>query len=297
MFNMFASKSPFILSCSNDNFIYTKCNINKSDIMSNENKIGRNILFGGRTLALGGVASGLASLGFKVFVSAPLIDSNILLNSIRFNTMFNYPVNYIFTQDSFINNYENIGISGYSEINTLRMLPNLITFRPCDINEIIGVYDILSNYNNTSVIVIGSEKTKKLLGTNPKYVVAGAYRVRREKGEANGIIIATGSEVTLALNVAEELFQYGIDLRVITMPSRELFERQNERYKYSLIPRELKTFVIEFGECKLWNKYATNDDYIFGINNYKSGTKLELLNYYNLTKDSIKAKIIELMKN
>ena len=96
---------------------------------------------------------------------------------------------------------------------------------------------------------------------------------------------------------AEELFPYGIDLRVVSMPSRELFETQNDRYKFSLIMGELKTFVIEFGETKLWEKYATDEEYIFGVNNYSfSGTKGELLGHYNLTKDNIKAKIIELMK-
>lgn len=299
MFNMFASKSPFILSCSNDNFINTKCSIIKSGIMSNKNKIGRNILFGSRTLAMGGISNGLASLGFKVFISTPLIDSTSLINSIKLSTMFNYPVNYIFTQDSFINNYENLGISSSFELNTLRMIPNLITIRPCDINEIIGTYEILSNYKKSVAIIIGSEKTPKFIGTNPKYVVAGAYRIRREKGELNGTIIATGTEVSLAIDIAEELYSsYGIDLRVVTMPSMGLFENQNDRYKYSLIPKEIKTFVIEFNNSMLWNKYATSEEYIFGVSSYvPCGTKLELLKKYNLTKDNIKAKIIELIKN
>lgn len=297
MFNMFASKSPFILSCSNDNFINTLCQINKSEIMSNDNKLGRNILFGSRTSAMGGIANGLASLGFKVFISMPLIDSINILNSIKLSVMFNYPVHYIFTQDTFINTYNNLGITAFNEMNILRLIPNLITFRPCDINEIIGTYEILSNYKKTTAMVIGSEKMSKFVGTNPKYVVAGAYRVRRESGEANGTIIATGTEVNVALSIAEELMPYGIDLRVVTMPSRELFEAQNDRYKYSLIPKELKTFVIEFGESKLWNKYATDEEYIFGLKSYsKCGTKLELLNNYGLIKDSIKAKIIEIMK-
>lgn len=297
MFNMFASKSPFVLSGSNDNFKYTLCNISKSDIMSNDNKIGRNILFGSRTLLMSGVANGLASLGFKVFISAPLIDSLNMLSGIKLSALNNYDVHYTFTQDTFTNSYENMGISAYNEINILRSIPNLITFRPCDINEIIGSYEIISNHKRTTAMIIGSEKTNKLVGTNPKYVVAGAYRVRRERGEANGVIIATGSEVSKALEIAEELMPYGIDLRVVTMPSRELFELQNDRYKYSLVPEHLKTFVIEYGDKMLWHKYATSEDYIFGINNYsKCGTKLELLNDYDLTKDSIKAKIIELMK-
>ena len=129
--------------------------------------------------------------------------------------------------------------------------------------------------------------------------MAGAYRVRREKGELNGTIIATGSEVSLAIDIAEELYSsFGIDLRVVTMPSMGLFENQNDRYKYSLIPSELKTFVIEFNSPMLWNKYATSNEYIFGVSSYvPCGTKLELLKKYNLTKDNIKAKIIELIKN
>ena len=294
---MFASKSPFILSGSNDNFTNTLCNISKSDILSSSTT-GRNILFGNRSFTMGGVANGLASLGFKVFISTTLTESISMLNSIKLSIMYNYPVHYVFTQDSFLSSYENMGISPFNEISILRLLPGLITFRPSDINEIIGIYEIISNYKKSTAMIIGSEKTAKLTGTNPKYVVAGAYRVRREKGEANGTIIATGTEVSLAISIAEELMPYGIDLRVITMPSRELFESQNERYKYSLIPRELKTFVIEFGEKKMWSKYATDDEYIFGLNTYcKSGTKLELLNNYGLIKDSIKAKIIELMKN
>lgn len=297
IFNILASKSPFILSGSNDNFIYTKSSISKSDIMSIDNPTGRNILFGGRTLAMGGIANGLASLGFKLFISAPLIHSNLLRPFIRFSGQNYLPVNYIFTQDTFLNTYDDSGVSSVDEINSLRLIPNLINFRPADINEIIGMYNILANYKKATTIIIGSEKVKKLIGTNPKYVVAGAYRARRERGEANGIIIATGSEVSLALRVAEELFPYGIDFRVVTMPSQELFSVQNERYKLGLLPKELKTFVIEFGETTLWQKYATSEEYIIGINKYPvSGMKEELLKYYNLDVDSIKTKIIELMK-
>lgn len=296
MFNMFASKSPFVLSLSDDNFSNTLCNISKSNNMSSEEKIGRNILFGSRTSCMGGVANGLASLGFKVFVSTPLINSTLLINTIKLSSLNNYDVHYIFTQDTLTNTYDSI--SAYNEINMLRLIPNLITFRPCDINEIIGIYEIIGSYKKPTAIVIGNDKVNKLIGTNPKYVVAGAYRVRRERGEANGTIIATGSEVTLALQIAEELMPYGIDLRVVSMPSRELFEVQNDRYKYSLIPNSLKTFVIEFGNTMLWNKYATSDDYIFGLHTYpKVGERLELLNNYGLVKDNIKAKIIELMKS
>jgi len=298
MFNILASKSPFVLSLSNNNFNYTKTKINKSDWMTKENPTGRNINLGERIISMGGIANGLAYLGFKVFVSTPLINSNILKQSIKMSAFNNLSVNYIFTQDSFINSDEETGFGIVDEINSLRLIPNLINFRPSDINEIMGVYQILSNYKKPSTIIIGNSKTKKLEGTNPKYVVAGAYRIRREKGEANAIIIASGSEVTYALKIADELLPYGIDFRVISMPSQELFELQNDRYRYSLMPDYLKTFVIEFGESSLWNKYATDKEYIFGINKFgMNGTKEELVKYYNLDIDTIKTKIIEIMKN
>ena len=298
IFNLFAKKSPFILSASSDNFFYSKCNINKSERMSVENPTGRNIYFGKRTLAMTGISNGLASLGFKMFINAPLIDSSILRPFIKFSSNASLPVVYQFINDTFMHTYNSTGISAYEEINSLRLIPNLVNFRPADINEIIGIYNVVSNYNKTFSIIIGDSKIKKLQNTNPKYVLAGAYRVKREKGEASGNIIATGSEVSLALRLAEDLLEYGIDLRVISMPSMELFKLQKDRYKFSLIPKELKTFVLEFGDVNLWHGFVSGDEYILGMtNNNEYGTKEELMNCYNLDLDSLKTKIIELMKN
>lgn len=296
--NILTNKSPFILCGSNNNFVFTKASINKSEIMSKDNPTGRNILFGGRTISMGGIANGLASLGFKVFISAPLIDENILASQIKVSTMNNLNVCYIFTHDTFLNTYEDLGNSAINEINNLRMIPNLITLRPADINEIIGTYEIISNYKKPVAIVIGSGKLKKLIGTNPKYVVAGAYRVRRERENVNAIIIASGSEVNYAIEIVNELTPYGIDFRVVSMPSNNLYDIQNAKYKNILLPKDIKTFVLEFGSNDVLDKYATNESYVLGINKFSgAGTKEELLNFYDLNKDSIKAKIIELLKN
>ena len=225
----------------------------------------------------------------------PLIYSNYLYKD--FNLLINesLPITYIFTYDTFINSYNNSHVT--YELNGLRLIPGLINFRPCDINEIMGSYAIVSKLNKPSTIVIGSEKVSKLVGTNPKYVIAGAYRVKRERGEATGVLISSGAEVNLALKLAEELLPYNIDLRVVTVPSIELFESQSERYKYTLLPSDLKTFVLEFSESKFWRGY-TKAKYILGIDKYtSSGSKQELLNYYNLDMDSLKTRIIELMKD
>lgn len=293
--NLVASKSPFIFSLSND-FNTTLCNIGKSNIMNKDNILERNILFNNNILTMGSMSLGLAKLGFKVFVSLPLVESSLIHKAIKIAILENLPLKYIFTQDSFLNTYQDN--SATYELNSLRLIPNLVNFRPSDINEIIGTYSIISNINKPCTIVVGSEKVTKLIGTNPKYVVAGAYRVKRERGEANGVLISSGTEVKVALKLCEELLPYGIDFRVVTMPSKELFEGQSERYKYTLLPHELKTFVLEYSNTSFWMGYATDERYVLGVDKYASaGTKEELLNYYNLDVDSLKTRIIELMKD
>ncbi len=296
IFNLMASKSPFILNVSDGNFNNTKCLIKTANFMSKEDKSARNIDFGSKTLAMGGISLGLASLGFKVFVSTPLVNVNKIFDLIKLSTQNNYDVNFIFTQDNFID--RNYGACAVSEINLLRLIPNLITIKPADIDEVVGSYEILSNLRKTAVLVMDNEKMPKLLGTNPKYVMAGAYRILKEQERLDAIIVSSGPEVKYALKVAEDLRQYNFDIRVVVMPSWELFSIQTERYQNILLPKEIKTFTLEFSNTLLWQVYASGKEYALGLNTYpKEGTKAELLNEYNLDLDAIKTKIIEILKN
>ena len=297
IFNLIAAKSPFVLSASNDNFYYNKCLINNTSFMNKEEKMGRNILFGERPLALGSVTLGLASLGFKMFVSTSLTNESAIESLIKIASLNNLDITYVFTEDTFLNTYAELGYHPVNEINNLRSIPGLITFRPADINEVLGVYEIITSHKKTTAIIVGNINTKKLEDTNPKYVLAGAYRVRREREEANAIIISSGSEVPIALRLATELAPYGIDFRVVSMPSSDLFAMQNEKYQNMLLPSNVKTFTLEYSSKDFWYKYATGKEYILGIDKYViGGTKEELLNAYNLNIDSLKAQIIEQMK-
>lgn len=272
IFNILANKTPFIL---NLYLAENIMNISNSMVMSNLNQVGRNISFKNKALAMGGVANGLASLGLKIFISAPILYSNMLKPFEIKAAKYNMPVNYVYYNDEIVLN----------EINSLRIIDNLITLCPADINEIIGVYSIVANYKKSFAIVLSNHKKRKIAGTNSKYVIAGAYRIKREKGEANGVLVATGKDVDMAEVIAEELIPYGIDLRVVSMPSMELYEMQNERYRISLFPAELNTFIIEEGDNSLWQKYVANKGYVFSLNN-------EIKD-----KETIKNKIIEIMKN
>ena len=266
MFNILAKKSKFILSIFND--LNSVCKINNTEIMNKNNPVARNIYVGSRNNSIGYIANGLASLGFKVFLSSKLTNSTFFLPAIKQSINYKYPVTYIF---------EGSG----EDMDIFRNIPNLITFRPADINEIIGTYEIVNNLEHSTVIVLNDAIIKKIELTNPRYVLAGAYRVLKESEQLHGTIIATGSEVSLALEVAKELLNYGVNLRVTSMPSKKLFYRQSEKYRNSLIPKALPIFVIEFGNT-IWREF-TNEEYIFSNKTIN-------------TKENIIEKIIELLK-
>lgn len=294
--NIVASKSPFILCTSDIDFAINKNNITKSTLMSKENPLGRNIYFHNRVLSMAGVSCGLAFLGFKVFASTYLVNENLIASSIKLSLINNLNINFTFTHDTFLNSYQ-YSLHSFDEVSHLYSIPNLINFRPCDINEIIGTYDLLSQFEQTTTLILGNDKTPKINGSQSKYVPAGAYPIKKETEELNAIIIASGSEVSIALKLAFELSYYGILIRVVSMPSESIFTMQTERYKNILLPKDIKTFVIDFNNASFAYKYVSGKDYILDINKYTfGGSKEELLNEYNLNTDALKARIIELMK-
>ncbi len=116
--------------------------------------------------------------------------------------------------------------------------------------------------------------------------------VRKEKYHLDGIIIATGSEVEIAVDIAKELYTSGIDVRVVSMPSMELFLKQNPKYEEQLLPKDVPTFVIEAGSSLIWNRFATKPEYIFGINRFgMSGKTEEIIKYLKFDKTAILEKI------
>ena len=296
IFNAYANKSPFVLTLSNDNFITTMMNIKKEDIMSKDNLTARNILLGNRTLAMGFIANALSQQGYITFVSAPLNDSLLLNQAMVMSAMYNYPVHYVYTNASVIDSMDELNIPLVNAMDNLHNISNLITFRPCCINEIIGIYDLLAKYRGPSSIVVGSDK-RMILSSDPKYVVAGAYCIKKERLKLDGILISRGTEVKRALEIAEELVEQNIDLRVVSMVSMELFNRQSKTYQNALLKEGVPVFVIETGGANSYLRY-TKEPYIMSINNYNtSGTKEELLHQFNLTKDEIKKNIIKLLKS
>lgn len=290
--NFIAPKTRFFLGGSADLSSSTKTIIAKSRLMSSENPTGRNIAFGVREHAMGAILNGMAISGLRVFGSTFLSFADYLKPAMRMSALMKLPVTYVFTHDSV-----SIGADGpthqpIEQLTMLRAMPNMTVFRPADINEIIGAWEYTIKSKEAVSIVISKEKMNILKHTNGKYVKYGAYIVRKEKYHLDGIIIATGSEVSTALKIAEELFTQGIDLRIVSMPSMELFLKQNPVYEEKLLPKDVKTITLEAGSTLMWHRFASDSKCTLGIDTFGiSGKKDDALKFVGFDYNTLLMKI------
>lgn len=266
--------------------------------IKDEHYDGKNIWFGVREHAMGAILNGLALSPFRVFGSTFLVFSDYLKPSIRLAALMDLPVAYMFTHDSI-----NIGQDGpthqpIEQLASLRSIPNMYVYRPADKKEIIGCYQSILNSDHPSALILSRNEVSILNDTSYEETLKGAYIVRKEQKKLNGIIIATGTEVHTAYHIAYELYEKdSIDLRVISMPSMEVFKEQSEEYKSNLIPIGYKTFVIEAGSSFGWHEFVYNDKYLMTVDKFGiSGSKDDVLNYCDFSYEQIKEKIEKLLK-
>ena len=268
---------------------------NKGDLTS-KNLYGKNIMFGGRNALMGSTANGLALSGYRPFVATHLAYSSKLLPSIKMTSLMNLPVTYIFTHDSITAGNDGPVNQPINELATLRSIPNLFVFRPADIKEIIGTWDIILNNKIPAVISLPKTEIKAEQGTNPAGVVKGAYVAGKEKVTPRLVILATGSEVQVAKSIQVKLLSEGIDSRVVSMPCMELYNLQTEEYKQSLFPKNIPIFVLEYGSSFGFEKFVPSSNYLFNINKFGiSASKEDVLKYMNLDLNSIAEKIKSLL--
>ena len=258
---------------------------------------GNNINFGVREHAMGAILNGLALNNFFAFGSTFLVFSDYLKPAIRMSALMNLPVTYIFTHDSI-----NIGPDGpthqpIEQLASLRNIPNLSVFRPADAKEIAGCWEYIINNKKPSCLVLSRNEVSLLDKTNHNSVSYGGYILRKEN-ELHAIIISTGSEVELTLKIANTLYDmYKIDIRVISMPNRELFLKQSKEYQEEILPKGYRTIVIEAGSKQGWEGFVYNDKYLITLNSFGySGTKDEVMAEMEFSFDKILKKIIKLLK-
>lgn len=295
--NSYATISPLIIGGNADVSSSTKMYLNELSPFLKDNYKGRNIKFGVREHAMAAIANGLALAGYRPFVSTFLSFSDYLKPALRLSALMNLPVTYIFTHDSISIGQDGPTHQPVEQLVSLRAVPNLEVFRPADSNEVIGSFKTIFENNKPSCLILGRDNIKILETTSISATSKGAYIVHNEERKLDGIIIATGEEVTLALSVMKLLKEKGYDLRVISMPSIERYNLLTAEEKEELFPVGAKKFVIEKGSSYSWYSFVYKDSYLFTLDKFgASGTQEEVDSFYGFTKEEISLKIEALLK-
>ena len=291
--NIIADKTPFILGGSSDMASSCRVNLNKEAYFTAKNYLGRNITFGAREAAMGSILSGISSYGFQTFGATHLRYAYYMLEDIKMNSLMDLPVCYIFTHDGFSNSKKGAVESSFEVLNILRNIPNILVFRPSDINEVIGCWDVILKCKKTTCLLISNEITHILKGSKASSVSHGAYIIRESKSGV-ATILSSGFDVTLSLVVAEELALEGIDLRVVSVPCKNILDKMNTSDINNLLVG--KIIVIESTGKDMWCRY-TNYENIIGLDAImSSGTVQTSMQKLGYDKDSIKDKIKNILK-
>ena len=296
--NSIVSNNEFIMGGSADLFTSTKTYINDLGDFSSKNYLGKNIFFGVREHAMAAIINGISLVGFRSYASTFLAFSDYMRPAMRIASILNLPVTYIFTHDSISIGSDGATHQPVEQLTSLRAMPNLEVFRPCDANEVIGTYKtIMKKKTGPSVISLSKTKLPILETTSSSGVEKGAYIVKNEQRKLDGIIISSGEEVHQAIEVSKRLNTKGIDVRVVSMPSIKRFLDQEDVYKEEILPVGIKKIVIEAGSSLSWNRLIFNKKYLITLDTFgDSGSRDELYEKYGFDIESLEEKIENLLK-
>jgi len=256
-------------------------------ILDSNNYNGNYIHYGVREHAMCAIANGLSTCGFIPYVGTFLVFITYCLGAIRMSALSKHQVLYVLTHDSIGLGEDGPTHQPIESLTILRSIPNLLTFRPADGKEVVGCYEqALKAIDKPSALILSRQKLPQLLSTNSKMVSFGGYTLK--KGN-DIILIATGSEVSLALKVMMELENEGMSTGVVSMPCCELFDIQDKIYKKNTLPKNIMKVSLEAGATTGWYKYA---DYCIGIDNFGlSGPGNEVMEYFGFSVNKIKDEI------
>jgi transketolase len=250
------------------------------NFMTKNNFSGKYIHYGIREHAMCSIANGISTFGILPVVSTFLVFITYCLAPIRMAALSYHRVLYVFTHDSIFLGEDGPTHQPIESLTVLRSIPNLLTIRPCDMNEVVGAYQIALENNGPTAIILSRQKLPNVENSCQVAMKRGAYIVY-EPEEINLILIATGSEVSLAVEVAKEMN----NIRVVSMPCCELFDIQDFTYKEELFPKHVKKLSLEAGGTNSWYKYV---DYVYGINTFGESANIkDLKSHFQFDKSSI----------
>ena len=261
---------------------------------SYKNRKGTNINWGIREFFMCSAANGiLLHGGLRTYVGSFLVFSDYSKAAIRMAALQQLPSIYLFSHDSLAVGEDGPTHQPVEQLAALRAIPNLNVFRPCDAKETYASYRLALESNKTPSAIILTRQNLPLLKNSSNYdlVKKGGYIISKERGNyPEFTIIASGSEVSLALDVKKYLYSLGLDIRVVSMPCVELFEAQDNAYQTSVLGKDYAHRIsIEMGSTLGWHKFAK---FSIGVDKFgASGKANDVIKNFGFTKETI-AKII-----
>ncbi len=263
-----------------------------SRIINSKNFNGNYIHYGVREHGMSAVMNGLALYGGLIpYGGTFLIFSDYCKPSIRLSALMGLRVIYIFSHDSIGLGEDGPTHQPIEQLAGLRAIPNLNVFRPADINETLECWEIaLKSYNTPSAIALSRQKVSYINPKNTKEnkCQKGAYVVNITSHESNITIVASGTEVELALKVQDKLKQNNIHSKVVSMPCMELFDKQTEDYRKDIIEENSLVVTLEAGSIMSWQKYVKNKGMNIGIDQFgESAPYKEVYDHFDLSEEKI----------
>lgn len=281
-----------------------KTTMNDETDFAKDNYAGRNIWFGVREHAMGAALNGMAlHSGLKVYGGTFFVFSDYLRPSIRLASIMDMPVTYVFTHDSIAVGEDGPTHEPIEQLAALRAIPNLSLIRPADANEVQAAWRVaVESTDQPTALVLTRQNLPTLAHTAElayEGVKKGAYIVSKSAKETpDALLLATGSEVQLAVAAQEELKAKGIDAQVVSMPSWDRFEAQEEAYKNQVLPKEVKARVgIEMAASLGWDRYVGFDGKLLTIDRFGASANGELLiEKFGFTVENVVRLVEEVIK-
>ena len=259
--------------------------INKSDMkntgyFSKEDRSGQNIHFGVREHAMAAITNAIAAHGgLKAYCATFFVFSDYMKGAMRLSALMNLPVTYILTHDSIGVGEDGPTHQPIEQLAALRSLPNMTVFRPADPNETAAAWFYAVTNKTTPTSLVLTRQNLPLYDIDGKVALKGAYILKDSQKETPDVILmASGSEVELIMGAADELAKKGVDARVVSMPSFELFEAQSAEYKESVLPNAVRNRVaVEAASSFGWYKYVGLDGEVIALDHFGASAPASIL--------------------
>jgi len=233
--------------------------------------------------------------GIKPYGGTFLMFSEYARNALRMAALMRLPSIFVLTHDSIGLGEDGPTHQAVEQTSTLRLIPNMAVWRPCDAVETAVAWKHAIERNGPTCLILSRQSVPHQYRTAAQIenISRGAYVIRETQGPLDSIIIATGSEVGLAIDVATVLEEKGYRLRVVSMPCCAVFDSQDPRYKESVLPDNVRQrFAVEAGVSDLWRKYVGLDGAVIGIDTFgESAPAADVFAHFGFTVDQIVSRI------